>query len=146
MLGALAVGGLVAWAQPVAEQGWANRITLGRDVARLVIVVMANQTPISPADAQAVLPALQAIRDADKITEANAGSLNEKLLSAMPDGLRAAVQKVRLPQPRPEVRQIALRRAAEMHIDNPAAHGPGSIAYGKLLQFFSDTAAGKQVE
>ena len=138
----LGVAGLSAWAQ-AADQDWANRLTLGRNVAKLAIVVMANQTPISPADAQAVLPALKAIRDTDKITEMNAGALSGKLLSAMPAGLRAAVEQVRLPEPRPEVRQLALRRAGEMNLQNPAAHGPSALAYGRLLQFFTDTAAGK---
>jgi hypothetical protein len=135
--------GLSAWAQ-AGDQDWANRLTLGRNVVKLAVVVMANQTPISQADAQAVLPALQAIRNTDKITEMNAATLSSKLLHALPAGLGAAVETVRLPEPRPEVRQLALRRAGEMNLQNPAAHGPSALAFGRLVQFFSDVAAGKQ--
>lgn len=139
------MGALVAWAAG-PEQDFAKRMILGRSITKLAIVVMANQTPIAQADAQAVLPALQAVRDTEKITEKNAVTLNETLLSSMPEGLRGAVEKVRLPQPRPEAQQLVLQRAARMRmgLDNPAAHGPTGLAYSRLLHFFEEAAAGKQ--
>ncbi|MHB0938393.1 MAG: hypothetical protein ACYDCO_25965 [Armatimonadota bacterium] len=122
------------------EGGYANRVTLARDVFKLAIVVMANQTPISAKDAAQVVPALEAIRAEEVITEEEAAQLDAQLLSALSPELRSAVEKVRLPEPDPDVRarmqQFAERRAP----GNPARYGPGSRAFGRLLEFFKQTA------
>lgn len=143
VVAALVLGGGMALARAGAEEDYAQRITLARDVVKLGIVVMANQTPITAADAKAVLPVLQAIRTPETMTEELAARLDEQLLSVLSPAMQDAVKVVRLPEPRPEARERALEFLTRRHIGNPAKYGPGSRAFDRLVEFFSQTAAVK---
>ena len=130
---------IVAHAQDTTSH--ANRIALGRDLVKLGIVVMANQTPITQADAQAVLPALTAMRAPNTLPEANAATLDANLLSALPAGLRQAVSVVRLPEPSDAQKERFHALLARHHLaGNPLKTGPGSKVFDHLVSFFSDTA------
>lgn len=139
---ALLGGGFVFAMHAHAQEGgdFTNRMTLGRDVVKLAIVVMANQTPITRDDARAILPALQAIRENDVITEENALTLDAGLMNALSSPLRQAVDVVRMPQPKAENHAFLQRMAAHHHPGNPAKYGPSSIAFDHLLEFFQETA------
>ncbi len=138
VLGIVLTAGLLTRA--VAAENYANRLALGRNVVKLAIVVMANQTPITASDAQSVLPALDAIQAENRITEESAAALDARLLNALSPALRQAVQVVRLPEPDPEVKARALRFAERHRLDNPAKYGPSSRAFDRLVEFFQQAA------
>lgn len=144
LLVVLAGGGLAFLARAQAGEGagtpFTHRIALGRDLVRLSIVAMANQTPIAQADARAVLPVLQAIKAQDRITEANAADLDRRLQQALSSDLKEALRVVRLPEPRPEMVNRAREFATRRNLRNPAKYGPASYAFDRLLEFFQQTA------
>jgi len=94
----------------VAERGQTeqasapDRALLAQDVTKLGIVVMANQTPITQADAKAVLPILEKLQaqrggpgpERAGIDEKAAADLDVQLRAALSPKLRAAVEAVRL--------------------------------------------------
>jgi hypothetical protein len=109
--------GLVVIAAAQTDQGSKPaRIALDEDLMRLAVVVMANQTPITQADAQAVLPALEDIRarlEQDRAAgtppdETVMAELDSELHAALSPTLKSAVGVVRLltpsAPPGPEVR------------------------------------------
>ena len=144
-VGLALVGAALAVAIPRAlaqqEEAYAGRIALVREVAKLGIVVMANQTPISAGEAASVVPALEAIRAVDTFTEPQAVEMQSRLHAALSSPLQAAVEKVRLPEVPPHARAVVIARAERMGVGNPAHSGPGSMAFGRLLEFFRQTAA-----
>jgi hypothetical protein len=125
-----------------------QRVGLGKDVAKLAIVVMANQTPITSADAQAVLPVLKELRDAKMpISEATAQALDGKLQAAFSPTLKQAVSVVRLPEPTVEQREAIRGKVQE----RMARGGKGDMARGhmmmkmglnRLIDFFETAAKG----
>jgi hypothetical protein len=125
-----------------AQETYDNRLALGRDVAKLAIVVMANQTSITASDAAAILPVLRAVKGPDIITEAQAADFNAQLLAALSPSLQDAVAKVRLPEPKPEMRTRVQQFLQRRHPGNPAKFGPPSHAYDRLIEFFVNIAAG----
>jgi hypothetical protein len=137
----LGIGATAIVAHAQAQERHENRVALGRDLVKLGIVVMANQTPITPSDAQAVLPALQAMREKDTLSEADAAALDANLQAALPSTLRQAVQVVRLPEPSAEQQARFHAFMTRRHTSgNPLKSGPGSKAFNHLVQFFADAA------
>ncbi|MHB9026728.1 MAG: hypothetical protein ACYC7E_21565 [Armatimonadota bacterium] len=134
------VGVAAFYTHAAAQESYANRVTLGRDVVKLAIVVMANQTPVTAADARAILPVLEDIRSREKIDEEAAAQLAADLQSALSAPLQSAVDVVRLPEPKPEARAFMLRMAERHHFANPAKYGPPSHAFDRLVEFFEKTA------
>jgi len=166
-----AAAGLLAVASAQTDQGVKpGRVLLDEDLARLAIVVMANQTPIAQADAQEVLPALEAIQakiEEQKQTayepdDAAAAELDAQLLAALSPELREAVSVVRLLMPAAPPAPAGLtvggpppggagqdmpeegrseRRGGPHRRGGPG--GPmGMRMLGPLVDFFSTTAAG----
>ncbi len=144
-----------------------GRVALEQDVAKLTVVVMANQTPISQADAQAVLPVLQKIqtkleasRENGPLDEATATDLDAQLRAALPAGLSTAVGAVRLLTPKPPAGLPADRPGPPPGDDQgqagpPPGGGPGGRHGGRgpggglglqllgpLTDFFQTTASG----
>jgi hypothetical protein len=106
-----AATGLVARAQTLGRAaGQADqaakpgRVLLDENVMKLAVVVMANQTPITQADAQAVLPVLESMQarleeqrqTAQGPDDAAAAELDARLLAALSPKLQQAVGVVRL--------------------------------------------------
>jgi uncharacterized protein HemY len=140
-LALLAIGLVAARTWAAANEDYTNRLSLGRDVVKLAVVAMANQTPIAAGDAQAVLPMLEQVRAQEAMTEERAAQLDGQLQKALSAPLREAVGKVRLPEPRPDAREFVLHRWSEHpRAGNPAKYGPASVAFDRLIAFFRDTA------
>jgi hypothetical protein len=127
-LGALLVAGgatyrihsAAAAADAAAGAAAGPRLILWKDVAKLGVVVMANQTPITQADAKAVLPVLQELRDTKKpMDEATATAIDGKLQAALSADLKQAVSVVRLPTPSPEKR-AQMRQMMQQRADKEA--------------------------
>lgn len=144
-LAALLLGGGLATAfaasKPASPADYANRIMLAQDVAKLAVVVSANQTPFTRADAQAIIPVLHEIQDARVMTESLAVTLDAKLQRALSPALESAIARVRLPQPDPDARKLVLKRLAERrHPCNPVHCGPGAHLMDRLVEFLRDAA------
>jgi hypothetical protein len=83
------------------------RMALDEDLMKLAVVVMANQTPITQADAQAVLPALEGIQaqlsqgqaDGTPPDDSALAALCSELQDALSPELQSAVGVVRLLTP-----------------------------------------------
>lgn len=140
-LAVVAVGLIYPLTRAQADETFTNRVALGRDIAKLAIVVMANQTPITAADAKGVLSVLQAIKAEDVISEKEASSFNEQLHSAFSSDLKQAISVVRMPEARPEVKSRLRQLAERRNFRNPAKSGPASHAFDRLIEFFTTTAA-----
>ena len=138
-----AAAGLGAVARAQTDQGTVpGRVLLDGDLAKLGVVVMANQTPITRADAQAVLPVLEKIQadleeqepDGDGTDDA-AADLDAQLRAALSPKLLAAVGAVRLlapPVPRgPAGRGPGPGRRG--HMRGPAGPGAGPGGAGADL-------------
>lgn len=135
-----------------AQESFTNRRTLARDIVKLAIVVMANQTSISAVEAQSVLPVLQAIRTQDAFTEDSALTWDGKLHSALSPSLESAVDVVRLPDMRSDV-QAMLKDPAKMsrlqqwlarrRMQHLAKNGLVARAFDHLIAFFAETASTK---
>jgi hypothetical protein len=162
--------GLVAVARAQSGPGGAPAMmALDQDVTKLAIVVMANQTPITQADAQAVLPALEGIQAQLEDQRAAGGppdeeavaALDAQLRAALPANLLAAVDVVRLltPSAPPGPAGPPPGLAPSSGDDRPApppggpGHGPGGGGRGRggmmglsllgpLVDFFRTTATG----
>jgi hypothetical protein len=100
--------GLVAMATAQMDQGRKPaRMALDENLMKLAVVVMANQTAITQADAQAVLPALEDIQaqfEQDRAAgtppdETVMAELDSKLQAALSPTLKSAVGVVRLLTP-----------------------------------------------
>ena len=143
LLLALVAGTFAVTTRLQAQEPYDNRITLGREVVKLAIVVMANQTPVTATDATGILPVLEEIRAQDKISEEQAAVLHAKLYNALSSPLKEAVNVVRLPEPRPEAKARIQQFLERRRPGNPAKYGPGSHAFDRLVEFFENTAAGK---
>jgi len=101
----VAATGFTVAARGEAEKASApGRALLAEDVMKLGIVVMANQTPITQADAKAVLPILERLqaerggrgRERAGLDDEAAADLDAQLRAALSPKLRAAVEAVRL--------------------------------------------------
>ncbi len=121
------------------HEAFTQRRALMQDVARLGVVVMANQTKITPADARAILPTLTAVRTTRRLTETAAQELDGKLQAALSAPLRQAVSVVRLPAPGPAM-HCRLRHMT-WHHRNPFQRGPLAHAFNRLVDFFQDVAS-----
>ena len=143
LLALLAVGIGTAFSRAGAQEVFTNRATLTKDVIKLAIVVMANQTPITQADATAILPKLLAIKAEDVISETQAAQLDAQLHSAFSPVIESAVSVVRLPELKPKVKNRLQQLAARRGYRNPAKYGPASRAFDRLLEFFQQTATAK---
>ena len=140
LLLALGIGAVVVVTRLEAQETYTHRVALGRDVVKLAIVVMANQTPITPSDATAILPVLQAIKAPEVMNEELAAELDGKLQAALSDPLKQAVSMVRLPEPKPEARARIQQFLERRRPSNPAKYGPTSRAFERLVEFFAATA------
>jgi hypothetical protein len=106
---AVAVGVAGAAPAPTPEEIRRGRPPLAEDLMKLSVVVMANQTPITQADARAVLPVLEDIQAqlrehrqaGERPDGAAVAGLEAELLEALSPELRSAVATVRLLQPAP---------------------------------------------
>jgi hypothetical protein len=101
----VAATGLTVAARGETEKASApGRALLAQDVMKLGIVVMANQTPITQADAKAVLPILEKLQaerggpgpERAGLDDEAAADLDAQLKAALSPKLRAAVDAVRL--------------------------------------------------
>ncbi len=130
-----------------AQEDYTDRRTLARDIVKLAIVVMANQTPISQADAQAVLPVLKDIRAQMPLSEESAATLDANLTQSYSPTLKAAVGVVRLPDMSQDLNPEKLSRLHQMmerfRANNPTQEGPVKKMFDRLITFFENTAAGQ---
>lgn len=130
-----------------------NRISLMRNIMKLSIVVMANQTTITADDAKSVLPVLKSIRQAGKgISEEQAKQFEIQLQSAYSPILNKAVNLVRLPEIDTDIKEKLnnpvvrtkihnfIIRASDNHHGFAGRKGPGIRAFDKLIAFFEETA------
>ena len=143
LIGLLGIGIGTAFSTAGAQEVFTNRATLTKDVIKLAIVVMANQTPITPADATAILPALQAIKAENVIGEDKAATLDTQLHSAFSPAIESGVKVVRLPELKPKVKSRLQKLAERRGFRNPAKYGPSSRAFDRLVEFFQQTATTK---
>lgn len=132
-----------------------NRLVLMRDIVKLSIVVMANQTPINADEAKTILPVLKDIRQQGmKITEEQAKSLDIQFHSALSANLEKAVTLVRLPEMDADVKAKLNDPALRTRIHQAIAcavekgritgsKGHGLKAFNKLIDFFELTASNK---
>ncbi len=167
---AAALGLVAVAAAQRYERAEPARMALDEDLMRLAVVVMANQTPITQADAQAVLPALDKIQaqlEQDRAAGTPAddtaiASLDAELLAALTPRLRSAVDVVRLlTPPAPPAPGIQPRGMDLPPMDDGAqpgpppggpgrrprgggGHGPGGMTgawmLGALVDFFRSAA------
>ena len=159
-----AATGLVAAARAQTDQAARpGRVLLDEDVMKLAIVVMASQTPITQADAQAVVPVLESMQaqlEEQRQTgqgsdDAAAAELDAQLLGALSPRLREAVAVVRLLAPAgppapagpalggPPPRETGPGMPEGGRHGRGAPGGPvGMPMLGPLVDFFRSTAAG----
>ena len=167
-----AATGLVAVARAQTDQAnKPGRVLLDEDLAKLAIVVMANQTPVTQADAQAVLPILEEMQEqrgepgteGQRLDDATAADLDAQLRAALSPTLLAAVDVVRLLTPSAppgpagqHPRSGAGGGGTGTDMPGPhmgrgprGGHGPGGPRgpmgpwlLGPLVDFFTTTAAG----
>jgi hypothetical protein len=133
--------GLVAMATAQTDRtSKPARMALDEDLMKLAVVVMANHTPITQADAKAVLPALEAIQAG--LGEAKAGgappddaaiaALDAGLQAALSPTLRNAVAAVRLlTPPVPPAPDTLARRPEKAGPRDEARLGPPSGGPGR---------------
>lgn len=130
-----------------------NRISLMRNIMKLSIVVMANQTTITADDAKSVLPVLKSIRQTGKgISEEQAKNFETQLQSAYSPVIAKAVNVVRLPEIDSDIKEKLnnpavrakihniLNRISDNHRGFAGQRGPGARAFDKLITFFEETA------
>jgi len=168
---AAAIGLVAVGAAQTGKASKPGHVLLDEDLLKLGIVVMANQTPITQADAQAVLPVLEKIQaqlEQDRAAgtppdDAALVALDAELLAALTPKLQSAVGVVRLlipPAPLgPDVQRRRPRGpgpAGEMPPGPPRGgpnrgprgrgRGPGGTLgpgmLGALVDFFRSAAGG----
>jgi hypothetical protein len=138
-----------------------GRVLLDEDVTKLAVVVMANQTPITQADAQAVLPVLESMQaqleeqrqTAQGPDDTAAAELDAQLLAALSPKLEQAVGVVRLlvpaAPPAPAGPAVGGPPPGEAGQGMPQGGRPGGPGgpmgmrmLGPLVDFFRTTAGG----